>query len=148
VVIVKLVVCTCGPTPPLPSLTPSLPSLTPSLPSLTPSLALLPSTSTSTSLCRRRYPARARFAILCQSEPLHDTRSANMSREKKERGLTTLSSSSCARRIAMDFPTSTTNRPATYFNCMMSRRLRATQKLLARCPNPAYVLERISNTKK
>jgi hypothetical protein len=61
-----VIVCTCGPTPPLLSLTPS-PTLLPS-----------------TSLCRRSYPARARFAIPRQSEPLHDTQSANISREKEE----------------------------------------------------------------
>jgi hypothetical protein len=89
----------------------------------------------------------AQFAIPCQSEPLHDMQSAKMSREKeKERGLTALSNSSLARRSAMHFPTRTTKRPATCFNSVMSRRLRATQKSLARCSNSAYVLERITES--
>jgi hypothetical protein len=50
------------------------------------------STTAAHTLCSdHRYPPGARLTIPCQSEPLHGTQSANMSREKKEeRGLTTL----------------------------------------------------------
>jgi len=103
---------------------------------------------------RRHRPPSAATAIPPARDPRlsikvnrYMARSQPIYSEKKKKRLIVLSNRSIARRSAIAFPTSRMTHPAMYFNCGMSRWLRATQKSPARCPILAYVLKRISNTK-